>query len=219
MTPERFRRLKHALIRRQPDLTLLLENVHKPHNLSAVVRTCDAVGVLRVHAVVPEGPLSLSPVCASGSERWVEVRQYRQTEEALTALNGDKIQLLAAHPGEGALDYRQVDFRRPTAILLGQEKDGLSRVALEAAEQRMAIPMEGLGASLNVSVAAALFLYEAQRQRRDAGLYESSRLSPETFSRLLFEWAYPEIADLCRRQRRPYPELGPDGEVLLSAGA
>ena len=204
------------LERRQPDLTVVLDNVHKPHNFSAVVRTADAVGVWRAHAVVPEGALPVHHLTAGGSERWVEVQIHETIGGVAQTLGDSGFQLLAAHPVEGAIDFREVDLTRPTAILLGQEKEGLSAEAIDAADSAVRIDMEGMVASLNVSVAAALILFEAQRQRRAAGLYDVSRLDALTIERTLFEWAYPEIANVCRHRGVDYPALSEDGEMLES---
>ncbi len=213
MNPRRFRRIRSVLERRQPDLTVLLENVHKPHNFSAVVRTADAVGIWEAHAVVPAGGLPMHHLAAGGSKRWVNVRVHADLASALAVLAEGGFQLLAAHPAEPSVDFRQVDFTAPTAVLFGQEKDGLTADALAAADRRIRIPMEGMVASLNVSVAAALILFEAQRQRRLAGLYERSRLDPQVFDRTLFEWCHPEVAEGCRRRGRDYPALNADGQI------
>jgi tRNA (guanosine-2'-O-)-methyltransferase len=214
MLQRRFRRLRAVLERRQPDLTVLLENVHKPHNFAAVLRSADAAGLLEAHAVVADGELRTSLVSAAGSHKWVATRFHPEISAAAAALRERGFRLLAAHPVAAALDYRHVDFTRPTAVLFGQEKDGLTPQALDLADGALAIPMVGFVASLNVSVAAAVVLFEAQRQRFEAGLYDRSRLDRETFDRTLFEWAHPKLAQRCRRERRPYPPLGPDGEPL-----
>jgi tRNA (guanosine-2'-O-)-methyltransferase len=214
-TPRRFHRLRAVLDRRQPDLTVLLEGVHKTHNLSAVLRTCDAVGVFALHAVTAAGVLpALNEAVTSGTGRWVGVSTYPDLPTALDELRGGGFQLVAAHPDPAAVDFRAVDYTRPTAVLLGQEKDGLSAAAAARADVLVAIPMLGMVASLNVSVAAALVLYEAQRQRAAAGLYERSRLEPETYRRTLFEWAYPDLAERCRRHGLPYPPVDEDGTLL-----
>ncbi len=214
MKRRRFERLREVLERRQPDLTVLLENVHKPHNFSAVLRTCDAVGVFEAHAVAPEGTLSTHHMIAGGSKRWLRVRVHREMVAAAAELRGRGFRLLAAHPSPEADDYRKPDYTRPTAILFGQEKEGLTEESLALADERVRIPMQGMVASLNVSVAAALILFEAQRQRLAAGLYESSRLDPELLDRTLFEWAYPRLARLCRKRGVAYPRLSPTGEPL-----
>jgi tRNA (guanosine-2'-O-)-methyltransferase len=213
MTPERFHKLKSVLTQRQPDLTVLTADVHKSHNISAVLRTCDATGVYRMHAISPGGELRRHHMIAGGSGGWVDVKIHPGLDEAVQSLRNDHWRLLAAHPSETARDYRDIDYTAKVAIILGSELDGLSAGAVGAADEIIALPLEGMVASLNVSVAAAVILYEAQRQRRSAGLYNESRLSRDEFDRVLFEWAYPEIADRCRSRGLPFPELTDDGEM------
>ncbi len=132
---------------------------------------------------------------------------------AAEALRDGGMTILAANPSPAATDYREIDFTRPTAILFGQEKDGLTPEALALADGAISIPMVGFVASLNVSVAAAVVLFEAQRQRAAAGFYERCRLDRGLFDRTLFEWAHPRRAAECRRRGLPYPPLGPAGEI------
>lgn len=216
MLPDRFRRLRAVLERRQPDLTVLMERVNKPHNFSAILRNCDAVGVLEAHAVPPDGGLPLHHETSAGTSRWVPVHRYPDVASAVAALKEQGFGLLAAHPGLDAKDFRQVDLTRPTALVMGAELHGVSEGALELVDERVVIPMAGMVRSLNVSVATALLLYEAYRQREAAGMYARSRLPPERFRRILFEWAYPEFARGFRERGLPYPPLGEDGEILGS---
>ena len=214
MTPERFQRLKETLDRRQPDLTVALENVHKPHNFSAILRTCDAVGIFAAHAVTPRGPIRESRPTSGGSHRWVQTATYGTTTEVLDHLRQRGFRILAADLRPGAIDYRQEDYTAPTALLMGQEKFGVSDEAAAGADGFVTIPMLGLVASLNVSVAAALILFEAQHQRSSAGLYDRRRLDAETWNRTLFEWSYPELAAYCQAEGLLYPRLGAEGELL-----
>ncbi len=215
MTPERFERIRSVLDRRQPDLTVVLEDVHKPHNLSAIVRTCDAAGVFEAHAIAPDGGARTVEAVAQGTGRWVHLVTHRSLDDLFVRFREMGLRTYAAHPGGATFDYREVDYTAPTAVLFGQEKEGVSEAALRRVDGRLTIPMEGMVASLNVSVAAALVLYEARRQREAAGLYAGGpRLDPELYRRTLFEWAYPYFADLCRRTSTEYPELGPEGEIL-----
>ncbi len=213
-TPRRFHRLREVLDRRQPDLTVLLEDVQVPRNLAAILRSCDAAGVFEAHAVWPGGRLKISRPASGGTRKWMPVRKHRELGDALARLKEKGLRVLAAHPTLEAAPFREVDFTLPTALLLGNEDNGLTREALDGADGLVAIPMEGLGTSLNVSVAAALMLFEAQRQRRAAGLYDAPRLDPETYARTLFEWTWPGLAAHCRKRKAPYPPLGPDGEIL-----
>lgn len=217
MTPARYRKLRRVLDRRQPDLTLLTENVHKSHNISAILRTADAVGIYEAHAISEGGEVPRHHMASAGSRKWVEIRAHRDLGSALRHLRSAGHQILAAHFSDTAVDFRDIDYTGPTAILLGSELWGVSREAADSADQHIVIPMEGMVGSLNVSVATALILYEAQRQRQAAGLYEQSRLDPELHRQKLFEWCYPEVAVQLRREGRPYPEL--DEEGYLPAGS
>ena len=219
MTPKRFALLREALARRQPTLTVLMENVHKPHNYSAILRSCDAVGALGAHAITSpaaawkDKAVNRSPAGASAAQ-WVGVHIHDTIETAVDAIHESGHQIVAAHPSAKSRDFRDIDYTIPTAIMVGTELHGLTDTAIALADAHITIPMLGLVESLNVSVATAIVLFEAQRQRRKAGMYEEPKLSEETFDHLLFEWAYPKIADLCRRRGQPYPSLDELGEIL-----
>jgi tRNA (guanosine-2'-O-)-methyltransferase len=215
MLPERFRLLRRVLARRQPDLTVLMEQVHKSHNFSAILRSCDATGVLDVHAIPPEEGLELHRGTAAGSAKWLRVHRHPDVDGAVAHLRERGFRVLAAHPAANAVDFRLVDFTAPTAVMMGAELHGLSERGLELADQAVVIPMMGMVRSLNVSVATALILYEAQRQRAEAGMYDASRLPEEEYRRTLFEWAYPDLARRWREQGRPYPELDSEGNLVM----
>jgi tRNA (guanosine-2'-O-)-methyltransferase len=211
MNPKRFEKLVRALSRRQPDLTVLLERVHKSHNLSAILRNCDAVGVLQAHAIPPEDGLQIHSHTSAGTAKWVRLVRHRTIQGAIHELKERGFQVLAAHPGPDAIDFRKVDYTGPTALMLGGELLGLSDEALALADQRISIPMVGMAQSFNVSVATALLLFEAFRQRQAAQMYDELRIDPEESERILFEWAYPRVARRYRARGTPYPRLGQDG--------
>lgn len=207
------------LATRQPDLTVCLEQVHKPHNVSAIIRTADAVGVHQVHAVWPTTRMRTLVSSAAGSNSWVNVQTHRTIGDAVTHLKGQGMQILATNLSARAVDFREVDYTRPTCILLGQEKTGITEEALALADQDIVIPMIGMVQSLNVSVASALILYEAQRQRQNAGLYrrEHSMLDAEEQQRLLFEGGYPVLANVAKRKKLPRPHIDQQGQVVADA--
>jgi tRNA (guanosine-2'-O-)-methyltransferase len=211
MTPERFERIREVLTARQPDLTVLMERVNKTHNFSAILRNCDAVGVMRAHAVVPDRGIDLHHATSAGTSQWVQVRTHADTASAVGALREAGFGIVAAHVSEGAVDYREVDYTRPIAIMMGAELYGISDEGLAAADQHVVVPMRGFVRSLNVSVATALLLFEAHRQRSDAGMYRESRLPRDVFDKLLFEWAYPREARIFRERGETYPALAEDG--------
>ena len=127
MNPERFSKLTSALRRRQPDLTVLMEQVHKSHNLSAIPRNCDAVGVLEAHAVPPEDGLDIHGHTSAGTSKWVRVIRHPTTHHAVESLKSRGFRVLAAHPGHDATDFRAVDYTQPTAIMMGQSSWGSAR--------------------------------------------------------------------------------------------
>jgi len=214
MTGRRRRLIDTVLAQRQPDLTVLAEQLHKPRNLSAIVRTCDAVGIGEVHAVPGEAGLSVHWNTSQGAEKWVTVRSHDDLASACDHLHQNGFQLVAAHPSEDAIDYREVDYTAPTALVVGTELFGVSREALALSDRRVMIPMRGMTQSLNVSVACAIVLYEAMRQREAAGLYGESELDPGLRERLRFEWMHPAVARYCLENGIEYPALDADGEVV-----
>jgi len=207
------------LATRQPELTVCREQVHKPHNVSAIIRTADAVGVHQVHAVWPTTRMRTLVSSAAGSNSWVNVQTHRTIGDAVTHLKGQGMQILATNLSARAVDFREVDYTRPTCVLLGQEKTGITEEALALADQDIIIPMIGMVQSLNVSVASALILYEAQRQRQNAGLYrrEHSMLDAEEQQRLLFEGGYPVLANVAKRKKLPRPHIDQQGQVVADA--
>ncbi|MBP1133426.1 MULTISPECIES: tRNA (guanosine(18)-2'-O)-methyltransferase TrmH [Serratia] len=219
MSPERYARICEMLATRQPDLTVCLEQVHKPHNVSAIIRTADAVGVHQVHAVWPTTRMRTLVSSAAGSNSWVNVKTHRTIADAVTHLKAQGMQILATNLSDRAVDFREVDYTRPTCVLLGQEKTGITEEALQLADQDIIIPMIGMVQSLNVSVASALILYEAQRQRQNAGLYrrEHSMLDEEEQQRLLFEGGYPVLANVAKRKKLPRPHIDEQGQVIADA--
>lgn len=216
LLPRRFERLRAVLDRRMGDLTVLLEHVDKPHNLSAILRSCDAVGVLEAHAVSLKGRVPTFNRTALGSQKWVALHRHERTTDAIARLKADGFRVYGTHLGANAVDYRDCDFSGPTAFVLGAEKWGLSEATAAAIDQPIVIPMAGMVQSLNVSVANAILLFEALRQRQAKGCLPSQGegVAPERYGPLLFEWAYPQVADWCRREGRPYPALSPEGAIL-----
>ncbi len=216
MNPERLARIRQMMALRQPDLTVCLEEVNKAHNVAAIIRTCDAVGIPDVHAVWPPA-MRENFRAAKGSQNWVNLHQYDSIQDAMSVLRVKGMQILATHLSPRAVDFREIDYTRPTAIIFGAEKHGISQTALEMADQDIIIPMVGMAQSLNVSVASALVLYEAQRQRQAAGFYQRGcLLSFEEQQRLLFEGGYPRLAAFCQSKSLDYPAIGEQGEILAN---
>lgn len=170
MTPEREGRISEVKSRRFTDLTVVLENVHDPHNIGAILRTCDAVGVSEIYVVHTDSRLSHSNLrlgkrASAGANDWVEVHYFQELGECLQAVQSAYGRLLAAIPQPGSPCLFALDLKAPAAFLFGNEQTGISEEALEAAHSCFSIPQTGMIESLNISVACAVSLYEAFRQR------------------------------------------------------
>ena len=214
MTAQRYRKIKKCIEQRQTGLTVVMENVHKAHNLAAIARTCDAVGIAEVHATTELDEIILTQNASSGSDRWLEVRCYKNINDIFSKLKKKNFQILAAHFDQDAIDFRKIDYTIPTAIVVGQELEGLSTETVDHADKNIIIPMYGMVQSLNVSVATALILYEAQRQREEAGLYNKVQLTKQEINKRVFEKCYPRIARVYRDKNEAYPLLDKDGNII-----
>ena len=213
MTTERFARLDEVLAQRQPDLTVFAENLHKPRNFSAMVRSCDAVGINEMHVLPGEDDLRTHWKTSQGAEKWMHIRIHDSQAEACKYLKSNDFNLVAAHLSDEAIDYREIDYTKPTALVLGTELFGISDTTLSFVDQQINIPMMGVTQSLNVSVACAVVLYEAQRQRQAAGMYDQCRLDQEQLARQRFEWLHPVVSDYCQRHNLEYPALDDAGDL------
>ncbi|BCD99037.1 tRNA (guanosine(18)-2'-O)-methyltransferase TrmH [Marinagarivorans cellulosilyticus] len=213
MTPERHAKISAVLAARQPDLTLVADEVHKGRNMAAMVRTCDAVGVAKMYAVVPSKGYNPYRGTALGANKWVDVEHCENLLAPLSALKQQGFQVISTALDESACDYRDVDYTKPTALVMGNEKTGISDTARSLTDQCVTIPMVGMVESLNVSVAAAVILNEAQYQRRKAGFYDRVRLPQSDYDRLFFQWAHPQVTAFCDERNLAYPPLREDGEI------
>lgn len=217
MTPERLFRLRQVLQRRQTDLTVITDGVHKGRNLSAIIRNCDAVGIGGLHVAIPERGFRAFRGTAMGSQKWVQPHFYDNVMTPIESLQKQGYQVVAAHLSDKAIVYDQIDYTQPTALLMGAEKHGASQAALDAADHHIIIPMQGMVESFNVASACAIILVEAQKQRLAAGLYREQQLDEHTYQTLFFEWAHPVITRYCREKGIDYPSLDSEGEIANAA--
>ncbi|NIG62231.1 MAG: tRNA (guanosine(18)-2'-O)-methyltransferase TrmH [Serratia symbiotica] len=216
MSPERYARISEILATRQRDLKVCLEQVIKPHNVSAIIRTADAIDVHQVHAMWLTTRIRTLVSSAAGSNNWVNVKTHHTIYKAVNHLKTQGIQVLATHLPSRAVDFSEVDYTRPTCVLLGQGKMEMNVEVLALADQEIIIPMIDMVQSLNVSVASALILYKAQRQRQIAGLYHRDRsmLDEEEQQRLLFKGGYPMLANVAKRKGLTRPHIDDWGQVV-----
>ena len=173
LSDRRKARMRHVLERRQFDLTVVLEDLADPHNAAAVYRSAEAFGIGEVHLVTDRAPWpGVHPAVAASAHRWVETKRWWDPELCCKDLQDRGFTVLCAALDGEAMDYRDVDWTKPTALVMGQEKRGVSTPMLGRADGCVIVPMLGFANSLNVSVCAGILLSEALRQRREAGLTE-----------------------------------------------
>jgi tRNA (guanosine-2'-O-)-methyltransferase len=178
-----------------------------------MVRNCDAVGINEMHVSPGEDNLRKHWKTSQGAEKWMYIKAHDSTESACQHLKSNGFQLVAAHLSDAAISFRDVDYTQPIALVLGSELFGVSDQTLAYVDQQINIPMMGVTQSLNVSVACAIVLYEAQRQRQAAGMYDHCRLDDETLCQQRFEWLHPVLADYCQRHGLDYPALDESGDL------
>lgn len=185
----RLEKIRQVLARRQPGLTVVMENIHDPHNVSAVFRTCDAVGVKRVELLysIEKFP-RIGRKSSSSANKWLEHRRHTSVDECFRTLREEGFRVYATHLGQDAVSLYDLDLTQKVALVFGNEHRGVSEEAAGNADAKFQIPMLGMIQSLNVSVAAAVSLYEALRQRLACGAFNRPALSKEELDALYEEW-------------------------------
>jgi tRNA (guanosine-2'-O-)-methyltransferase len=190
MTPERKKRLTDVLNNRQHDLTVVLENVFDPHNISAVMRTCDAVGVQEIYVLNTKIPQhkKWGRRSSSSAAKWLTVRQFDDHLECFRVLREKFDRIYTTHLASGAVDLYDLDFRNSMALVFGNEHDGVSEESRSLADGNFIIPQVGIIRSLNISVACAVSLYEAHRQKRAASHYSHPHMPEQMRTELMKAW-------------------------------
>lgn len=188
-TEKRIEKIKWVLSKRQPSLRVVLENIHDPHNVSAIFRTCDAAGIPKVSLVYNlEKFPKIGKKSSASAYKWIEKEKFKTVEECYNQLKKEKFVIYASSLNGDSKSLYDLDFTKKSAIVLGNEHRGLSKEAEELADERFYIPMFGMVQSLNVSVSAAISIYEAVRQRKNIGLYDKSESSSKELKKLIDEW-------------------------------
>ncbi len=213
--PRRFERIKNVLNCRMKNLTVLVEAVNKPHNLSAILRTCDAAGIFEANFICEKDEVKTYNSTAQGSQKWVKLNNHETKFSAVSELKKKGFKLYGTTLNASSTDYRHFDYSGNTCFVLGAEKWGLSDELISKVDESIFIPMTGMVQSLNVSVAASILVFEAIRQRQSKNLlpFNGEGLSPKEYQNTLFEWSYPELASIYRKSGREYPTLNHYGEI------
>jgi tRNA (guanosine-2'-O-)-methyltransferase len=166
LTPRRVSRILEVLLRRLASVTVVMENLADPHNVSAVLRTSEGLGLDAIHVVEQPNRWEKNTAISMGADRWIDVVRHQGLARCLGDLSARGFQLFAADVGEGCVPVNAIDVTRPVALVFGSEHSGLSKRALSLTDARFTVPMHGFVESFNVSVSAALALYDVSARRR-----------------------------------------------------
>jgi len=193
MTPERKKKFEDVAARRQPGLTVILENVTDQHNIGAVMRSCDSVGISQIYILNTEPHLATDTIIigkktSSGARKWVDVRYFTDAGRCFEHVRRHCRFVYSTKLGQNSTDLYDLDLTQPVALLFGNEHSGLSKETLAHSDGNFVIPQVGMVESLNISVACAVSLYEAFRQRRLKGLYDQKTMTEDGQSALLEEY-------------------------------
>ena len=190
MTNERRQKIESVLSKRQNDLTVVLENVFDPHNISAVMRSCDAVGIQEIYVLNTKiaRHKKWGVRSSSSAAKWLTVHQFETAGECFAELRKKYSTILTTHLSTDAVSLYQLDLTKPVALVFGNEHSGVSEEIIKMADGNFIIPQVGMIRSLNISVACAVSLYEAFRQKQNSGHYEKQKLDPQTYSSLFNQW-------------------------------
>lgn len=192
MTPERHERLLQVLNKRQNNLAVVLENVFDPHNISAVMRSCDAVGIQEIYVLNTKIPAhkKWGAKSSSSAAKWLTIHQFTDMEECFGVLRKKYDKILTTHLAGDAVSIYNIDFTQSLALVFGNEHAGVSEEVLAKADGNFIIPQVGIIKSLNISVACAVTIYEAYRQKNNAGHYAQAGLPAGQYNHLLTEWGF-----------------------------
>jgi tRNA (guanosine-2'-O-)-methyltransferase len=192
MNDERREKLLRVLSHRQVDLAVVMENVHDPHNISAVMRTCDAVGIQDIFVLTTIIPRHkrFGPKSSSSAAKWLTIHEYTDAGACFAELRKRYDTILTTHLGTDSIDLYEIDFTKRIALVFGNEHDGVSEEIRKLADGNFIIPQMGIIQSLNISVACAVSIYEAMRQKKAAGQYDQSRIPAERSKEIKKDWGF-----------------------------
>ncbi|NMB81819.1 MAG: RNA methyltransferase [Ignavibacteria bacterium] len=189
LSEKRLEKITKAASSRQFSLTVVLENIHDNHNVSAIIRSCEAVGISKVNLLYTiEGFPKLSRVSSASANKWVDIAKFCSVEDCASSLREEGFKIYSSYLDPNARSLYQLDLTQKVAIVVGNEHRGVSDEMKNNSDEIFYIPMKGMIQSLNASVATAVSLFEALRQRDNKNMYDKSELSPEELDKLIDRW-------------------------------
>ena len=191
MTPGRKNKLLSVLSKRQSNLTVVIENVQDPHNISAVMRTCDAVGIQDIYILNTKIPRhkKWGAKSSSSAAKWLTIHQFDDVNNCVSELRKKYKKIYTTHLATDAISLYDIDFTESIALVFGNEHEGVSEELRNLVDGNFIIPQMGIIQSLNISVACAVSIYEAFRQKNNAGHYNAFSLSQDTMNQLMLQWS------------------------------
>jgi tRNA (guanosine-2'-O-)-methyltransferase len=194
MTPERAAKINKVLEKRQNDLTVIIENVTDPHNIAAVMRTCDAVGISELFVLNTKinNHKRFGTRSSSSAQKWMHTHQFTNMQECMSTVRKKYKRIYATHLGEESKSIYEMDFTGPIALVFGNEKRGVSDEIRALCDGNFIIPQVGMISSLNISVACAVTIYEAFRQKDEQGHYKNLKLTSSEKAALYEYWDVKE---------------------------
>jgi len=193
ITEKRAEKIVKVLEKRQKDLQVFSDNVTNQHNFSAIMRTCDAVGILYLYYRYLGNEEIINEEITMGSHKWIIHEEIKDIDSFFTKKKDEGFQIVATYLSDDSVHFRNIDYTKPTLIVVGNEINGVSKEVMKYADKKIIIPMYGMAQSLNVSVATGVILYEAQRQREEKGMYGKPSLTPEEIENILKKWATQDL--------------------------
>jgi tRNA (guanosine-2'-O-)-methyltransferase len=195
MTSERTNKLTKVLLQRQANLTVVMENIHDPHNISAVMRTCDGVGIQDIYVLNTKIPRykKWGSKSSSSAAKWLTVHQYTDAKTCFADLRKNYDRIYATHFSSNEISLYDIDFTNSIALVFRNERDGVSEEIKDIVDANFIIPQVGVIQSLNISVACAVSIYEAFRQKKDTHHYDRASLTEQRINELMIQWGGEEI--------------------------
>ncbi len=205
MTDERLEKIENVLSKRQSDIAVIMEEIHDPHNIAACLRSCDSVGVQSVYIILaPEensktrlGQKKMGVRASASAVKWLDIHYFDTVEECYAEVRKKYDFIYTTHLATDSVSLHELDMTKSIALVFGNESEGVSEKALALADGNFIIPQVGMIQSLNISVACAVTVYEAYRQRMEAGFYESSRMPKAEYDEIHSRWT-----DVKRRRKK-----------------
>ena len=188
ITKKRKRRIENTLANRQPDLTVVLEEIHDDHNVNAILRSAEAVGVVDVYFKYKDAFPNLGYKASGSSYKWLDYHKYSDSRKLINELKNKGFKIYSTIIDENSVSIYNIDWTKPSAIIMGNENKGISDKLKKLSDETIYIPMQGMVESLNVSVASAVTLYEASRQRRNNNQYPNKKLDPDWLKTKFHNW-------------------------------